>query len=348
MLKSRTTERSDGSLVPVRAGGTLPTDRAEGSSVPLVSAIVTSFNVRAYVSQAIESLLAQPYPNVELIVIDDGSTDGTAEIVDRFRSEPRVRVFHQENAGSAAARNAGARVARGTFLAFLDGDDVATEQRISAGVRALGNHPDAALAYGRIDLVDEQGLLLASRSNLSRYRSGWVANELRYRNFIPFSTITVRPGAFWALGGFDETVRSSEDWEFLFRLTCRYPVIFVDRRMVLYRVRRGSKTMDIKAKEQAIRAVQQKIFPTDRDGGTGHALPRLANACRWMGLAGTLVKIGEMFRASAFFLRAVCCHPAVLFLFRSEIRDGLARVVARRRSASDSQGQVVECSRESK
>ena len=293
---------------------------------PLVSAIVTAFNVERYVAETVESLLAQSYRHKELIVVNDGSTDGTAAVLEEFRFEPHVRILHQANGGSASARNAGARAASGEFLAFLDGDDVATARRIAAPVEALAHHAEIALAYGRIDLIDEGSRLLFSRSNPARYRRGWVAKHLRYRNFIPFSTITVRRDVFWQLGGFDEGIRSSEDWEFLFRLTSRYPVEFLNECLVRYRVRPDSKTMDVEAKERAIRAVQHKILCGPTSEGKPLPLPPLANACRWMGLAGTLIKRGELSRALRFFLRAVRCHPGVLLIFRSEILDGLRRL----------------------
>lgn len=296
---------------------------------PSVSVIVTAFNVEAYICETIDSILTQPVDDLEVIVVDDGSTDGTADVLGRYQRVRRVRVIRQPNAGSASARNTGARGAVGELLAFLDGDDVATERRIVAPVEALARGPDIALAYGRIDLINESGKVLVSRKNPARYRSGWVAKDLRYRNFIPFSTITVRRDVFWALGGFDESIRSSEDWEFLLRLASRHPVAFVDECLVRYRVRADSKTMDVEAKERAIRAVQERIFCNPPSSEKRRVLPPLADACRWMGLAGTLVKLGEMRRACRFFLRAVRCHPGVLVIFRSEIRDGLWRVLSR-------------------
>jgi len=292
---------------------------------PLVSIIVTAFNVQPYIAETIESILTQTYSHWELIVVNDGSTDGTAGVLERFRAEPRVRLLQQANGGSASARNAGARAARGEFLAFIDGDDVATPRRVGAPLEVLARRREVVLVYGRIDLIDERSEFLGSRRNPARYRSGWVADELRYRNFIPFSTITVRRDVFWQLGGFDESIRSSEDWEFLFRLATRFPVEFVDECLVLYRVRPGSKTMDVAAKERAIRAVQEKIFCGAHSLEIHGSVPPLADACRWMGLAGTLVKRGEMTRALRFAWKAVRCHPGVLFVFRCEIWDGLCR-----------------------
>ncbi len=328
--------RSAAEFIPPGAGaseaGPSGFEQQAPAREPLVSVVVTAFNLKRYVSQSIESILVQPYSTIEVIVVDDGSTDGTAEVLDQFQSEPRVRVIRQENGGSAVARNAGARLARGEFLAFLDGDDIATSRRIIAPVEALERDPDAALAYGRIDLVNEAGELIVTRKNPSRYRSGWVAKDLLYRNFIPFSTITLRRDVFGALGGFDETIRSSEDWELLLRLATRHRVVFVNECLACYRVRSGSKTMDVEAKERAIRAVQERVFGGAHPRRNGRSLPRLAEACRWMGLSGTLIKQGETRRALRFFSRALRCHPGVLFVYRSEIWDGLCRLAGPKQS----------------
>jgi glycosyltransferase involved in cell wall biosynthesis len=295
---------------------------AAGGAPPLISVIVTAYNLAPYLAATIESVLAQRYPEFEVIVVDDGSTDGSGSVAERFLSDKRVSVIRQCNGGSAVARNAGARRAQGEFLAFLDGDDVATPGRLEWAAREMMRRPEAALSYGRIALISEDDRLLQMRERPGRYRTGWVAKELRYRNFIPFSTIMVRKAAFEEVGGFDETIRSSEDWEFLWRLSNKYPVLFVDECLAHYRVRRAAKTMDLEAKANAYRAVQEKIF--------GGRAPALAAAARLAALASICLKRGERGRAAAFICRALVRHPGVAILFRSEIRERLDNLWRRR------------------
>jgi glycosyltransferase involved in cell wall biosynthesis len=293
----------------------------ENVGLPMVSVVVTAYNVRPFIAETLRSVISQPYSNFEVIVIDDGSTDGTAEILESWSSEPRVRIIRQANKGSSSARNAGARAAKGEFLAFIDGDDLATPQRLQSSIAALREYPDSALSYGRIDLIDETGHTL-SRRRSSRYRSGWIAGELRYRNFIPFSAITVRQCAFEQIGGFDESIRSSEDWEFLWRLATKFEVRFVDECLILYRVRAASKTMDIEAKAAAYRSIQERMFEGN--------IPRIALASGSIGLGSICLKRGEALRALSYFCRALAQHPGVAFLYRSEIYDRFTQFFLRR------------------
>lgn len=289
---------------------------------PRISAIVTAYNVAPYIAEAVQSLLEQRGVELEIIVVNDGSTDGTAGALESFAADPRVRIIAQRNSGSSAARNAGARAARGEFLAFLDGDDVALPDRCAASVRALERRSDAALAYGATDVVDERGALLSSRRRSSRYKSGSVAKILRYRNFIPFSTITVRTCAFFELGGFDETIPSSEDWDFAFRLSRRFAVVYVGQSLARYRVRRDAKTSNVDAKEAAYLAVQRRIFINYLGLS---ALPRLAHACRYAGLASIHLHRGDLRSAARLTLRSLGCDPLVVLVFRYEIFDMLNR-----------------------
>lgn len=282
----------------------------------MVSVVVTAYNVRAFIAETLRSVMSQPYANFEVIVVDDGSTDGTDRILESVSDDARISVIRQTNKGSSSARNAGARAAKGEFLAFIDGDDVATSHRLHSSIEALQQYPDSALSYGRIDLIDEAGKTL-SRRRSSRYRSGWVAGELRYRNFIPFSAITVKRKAFERVGGFDESIRSSEDWEFLWRLAKQYEFRFVDECLILYRIRQASKTMDLSAKAAAYRAIQERLFEGN--------IPRIALASGSIGLGSICLKRRELLRASTYFLRALVQHPGVALLYRSEIYDRLTQ-----------------------
>jgi glycosyltransferase involved in cell wall biosynthesis len=296
--------------------------KSDMAAPPRISAVITAYNLAPYLVATIESVLAQQYPDFEVIVVDDGSTDESAAIAERFVADRRVTVIRQRNAGSAAARNAGARRARGELVAFLDGDDLAAPGRLERTAAEMSRHPEAALGYGRITLISEDNRLLESRVRPGRYRTGWVAKELRYRNFIPFSTTMVRRTVFEELGGFDEAIRSSEDWEFLWRLSNKYPVLFIDACLAYYRIRREAKTMDLGAKARAYQAVQEKIFKG--------RIPALAVAARLAGLASICLRRGERGRAAGFLCRAILRHPGVAILLRSEIRERLENLRPRR------------------
>ncbi|MDO5728176.1 MAG: glycosyltransferase [Actinomycetaceae bacterium] len=124
-------------------------------SQPLVSVVVPVYNVEDYVSTCVDSLLSQTYPNLEILLVDDGSTDKSGSIIDTF-SDPRLRVFHQENGGLSSARNFGLEHANGEFLCFVDSDDVVREDFVESMLNvALVNDCDLVIC-DLIGFVDEQ------------------------------------------------------------------------------------------------------------------------------------------------------------------------------------------------
>lgn len=120
---------------------------------PLVSILMPAYNAEAFIGQAIQSVLAQSYPNWELLVVDDGSTDGTASVLDEF-SDPRIRRFRQPNGGIGSARNLGLSQVRGDFLAFLDSDDVLPSESIASRLRVLLEDQDVDIADGSVHVMD--------------------------------------------------------------------------------------------------------------------------------------------------------------------------------------------------
>src|ERR1700674_4372378 len=142
------------------------------TSAPLVSAVITAYNNEATIGAAIESFLHQEFADREIIVVDDGSRDGTRREVERYGDA--VRLICQQNGGSARARNTGIRNARGKYLAFLDGDDVAVPERLQWQVAALDTQPNTGLVYGNVYLMDAQGQNVRLRWGTGRYKSGKV------------------------------------------------------------------------------------------------------------------------------------------------------------------------------
>jgi len=176
---------------------------------PTVSVVIAAYNAERWIAEAIQRVLGQDYPVLEVIVVDDGSTDATREAIAPFR-EP-VRYVFQENAGSAAARNHGIRLARGELVAFLDADDRWLPGKLAAQV-----DPDCGWCYTDAWLVDASTQSKKVRlSQLAAIPEGWVLEALLLSNFVPFSSALVRREALDAVGGFREGPdrRISEAWE---------------------------------------------------------------------------------------------------------------------------------------
>ncbi|HVM38991.1 MAG TPA: glycosyltransferase [Sphingomicrobium sp.] len=192
-------------------------DAAAQSDLPLVSVVVPTYNRAEYIVETIESVLQQTYPNIEIIVIDDGSTDDTAEVIRPFA--PRIRYVWQDNAERGASRNHGLRLASGKYIAFLDSDDVWVASKVEAAVAFLEANPHVGLVYTDAVQIDSNGkelrLLRASGP------SGRVTGKLLENNFVSIGTHMARTEVVREIGGFREErqLSGSEDWEMWVRLS---------------------------------------------------------------------------------------------------------------------------------
>jgi len=184
------------------------------SADPAITVIVPTYNRADLIGETLESVAAQTFTDWECIVVDDGSTDNTREVVERFIArDPRFRYVRQENSSAASARNHGVRLARGEFIAFLDSDDLFTPDRLEWQIAALRNEPRAVLAYGQTYNFrtghESEGKLY--QANRPKKPSGWAFEQL-----IACSSIyspMVRASVVRELGGFDLSLPSAEDWD---------------------------------------------------------------------------------------------------------------------------------------
>jgi glycosyltransferase involved in cell wall biosynthesis len=209
-----------------------------------VSVVIPAYNAERYVAETIESVLAQTHAAREIIVVDDGSTDDTRRVLERFGDA--IRYQHQPNGGPARARNAGIKVARGELIAFCDADDLWLPNKLELQLARLAERPKALLVHSlAYELNSEMGQRLLRTPEASDY-SGECFDRLFHGNRITFSTVLVRKAALDEVGGFDESIRqaSVEDYDLLLRLAERYPLAVVARPLVDYRVHAANASSD--------------------------------------------------------------------------------------------------------
>ncbi len=205
-----------------------------GSISPGISVIIPAYNYAHYLPCAIDSVLRQDYPNFELIVVDDGSTDNTDEVIARY-PEP-VRRVYQKNAGLLAARNTGIRHATFPLVCFLDADDALAPSLLHKAVNALASLPDSfAIVAFRTQLMDVDGKLLPTKT-----LTGNRGEEIRGRDIILKSRygttgLLARREIFEPNGWFDETLRSSEDRDMWIRLASHHRIFLHGERLALIR-----------------------------------------------------------------------------------------------------------------
>jgi len=239
---------------------------------PLLSAILPVYNREAVVARAIESVLAQSHRPHELIVVDDGSTDGTPRVLERFGSD--VSVVNQAHAGPYVARNRGLRHAKGELIAFIDSDDAWLPDRIAAQL-PLMRRPEVGLVFGDAVWRFADGLSSRSCFRASPPRRGRVMRDFAWGNFVPTSTVLVRRRCLEEAGGFSEAETLSADYLMWFRIAQRHAVDYVDAPVAEYAVHSGGISADLgRSIEARIRLFRDELALTS-DPDTHDVLRRL-------------------------------------------------------------------------
>ena len=203
----------------------------------MVSVIIPSFNHARYLRECVDSVLAQDHPLLEVIVVDDGSTDASLDILRSYGS--RIRLLQQQGGRQARARNLALGVARGQFIAFLDSDDRYRPGRLSAAVAAFQAQPQAALVWADHVLIDEQGV--AQREVRWTPREPDFRRELIAGNPICNATATVRRSVLDEIGGFDERVPRVCDGAAWYQIAARgHAFVHLPQQVLDYRLHGGN------------------------------------------------------------------------------------------------------------
>jgi GT2 family glycosyltransferase len=213
-------------------------------AAPKVSVVVPTFNIARYVGDCLASVRAQTLSDWECIVVDDGSTDATAQRI-RQDADPRIKLIEQSNKGVSTARNLGLASARGTYLLFLDGDDLLHPQALSRLSAHLDAHPQAVAAYGTVWAIFEDGSSYPQKPLHRRtFASGDVLERIIRENFLLVGMTLLRTRAARELGGFNTHLRLSEDWDFWCRLAAcgEFGFIGTQPQVSYLRVRTGSSS----------------------------------------------------------------------------------------------------------
>ncbi|MBT3067037.1 glycosyltransferase [Rhodoferax sp. U11-2br] len=216
---------------------------------PLVSVILPAYNAQVHIAQAVDSVLTQDYTNLELLVIDDGSTDGTAD--HPCLQDPRIRVLRQHNAGPASARNLGLTQAKGELIAFIDADDLWLTGKLSLQVAYLRDHPEISIVFGGFqrwlaspDKRFEVPLCprIESTSQALAQPSGWLYTDLLLDSVVHIITAMVRRSVFDTVGVFDTRLPTGEDYDFWLRASRQFKLDQLAQTVACYRIHAGSLT----------------------------------------------------------------------------------------------------------
>lgn len=273
----------------------------------LVSIVIPAYNAAGTLRATVESALTQSYRPIEIVVVDDGSRDSTAAVVESF-GEP-VRLVRQANGGAAAARNRGIEEARGEFIAFLDSDDLWVPDKLARQIAYFDVHPEVGAQQCGARFVDDAMRTLEVRSYNDDGDSLWDA--LHFRNMPAIlSALIVRRSCLDCIGGFDTSLEILEEWDMAIKTARHCALAGIPDPLVLYRVHRGNRSRNVDIHVVPGKRVLDRLFEDPE-------LPqRIARNRRR--IYGTLYRMlaGGYFRArqplslARWAIRAVATDPA--------------------------------------
>jgi glycosyltransferase involved in cell wall biosynthesis len=289
----------------------------------LVSVVITSYNYGRFLDGAIESVLAQTYAPIEVVVVDDGSTDETADVAHRYAARG-VRYVRTENSGAAKARNTGLAATEGPIVAFLDADDVFLPDKLDRQIAHMRAHPEVALVASHAYACDER-MERESVVHAAEYPSRWMLERLLIHNVVLNPTcVLVRRPALEAVGGFSE-IPKWEDWDTWLRISKLYPLGFLPE--VLANVRRHHRGLSPQDGYEHLvldRAILDRHIGDVEPGWKRRLLCRRARSVSYFHFARLMVDI-DRDAARTYSVRALLLDPTVL------TRRKVASVVRTRR-----------------
>lgn len=288
-------------------------------SAPLVSVIVPAFNCEKYISEALDSIIRQDYPAMEILVVDDGSTDSTPEILQSYADT--VTILQQINSGSAVARNRGMQTANGKYVAFLDSDDIWLEGKLRSQVDFLEEnseygavftdwvcwHPDNSGNFQRRRFEEEEPIL-------KRSFSGWLFKDLVDDCIMWTGTVLIRREVYEKIGLFDRTLRRGQDYDYWLRIAEHFQAHKLDRVYAVYRMHDESITHKPKPINYQYRVLAAAISNHRQSSGNPQYLERrfvegrLAKCC--FTFAYQHYHAGSTWEALKSFLLSLRYNPA--------------------------------------
>lgn len=277
-------------------------------TAPLVSVVIATYNYGEYLAGAIESALGQTLTDIEVIVVDDGSTDDTLQVLDRYRDDRRVRVVQLDHSGQPAAKNAGIRQCRGEFVAFLDADDLWLPTKLEKQISLFRGDPELGVIHCRFQPMDEHGRLLMIMEERPMYR-GWVLDKFILKPFVCFSSSMIRRTTLTELGCFDESLPLAIDYDLWLRASVRYRFDHLDERLVLYRSGHANLSRRLGERLECVRRIRRRaIADLESSGQLSASLRRLVWADHYTDTASIHAADGVM-KAIAWYSRALAIRP---------------------------------------
>ena len=201
---------------------------------PLVSVVLPTYNCARFLPESVGAVLSQTYTHYEVIVVDDGSTDNTKDVLNPFMQKIRY-IKLEQNKGLPVARNTGIQSARGKYVAFIDADDLWLPEKLQTDIEYFETHPEVSMVYSKHINIDEKGRVV-NGSVKKQLPSGNVFTQLfSEQNFVIASSVVVRKNVFETTGLFDEQLFNCQDWDLWLRIAFHFQVAGINKPLVKYR-----------------------------------------------------------------------------------------------------------------
>lgn len=272
----------------------------------LVTVVIPTYNRRQFIGETVDSVLAQTYRDLEVIVVDDGSTDGTEDLLkERYGNEPRFRYIWQENAERAVARNTGIKAARGEFVAFLDSDDLWLPAKLELQIQYFARDSQLVMVHTGFSSLYENGTTVSLILENKIYRQRNIFGQMVFENFVSSPTPLVRRWVLDSIGGFNEDRQliCFEDWELWIRIASLGPVGYVPESMAIRRLHDGNteKTLTPMLYCHFMRTILQTLDQSQRAVAASFAGRRF-----WREIRLTIQK-HDINTACAYFRSGLAC-----------------------------------------
>lgn len=281
---------------------------------PPVSVIIPNYNYACYLREAIDSALNQTYRNIEIIVVDDGSQDNSAEVLESYSD--KIKFIQQQNQGVSAARNVGFQASSGDYIAFLDADDVWLPQKIEKQIKRFLDDVELGLVHVGLEDIDADGNKLKIHVD---GLEGWVSQELLlFKRPVILgggSGMLIPRKIFEETGGFDLQLSTSADWDIFYQISSRYQVGFVPEILMKYRVHDSNMHSNIPRMEREMMIGYKKAFSETSD--KVQSIKRTAYGNLHQVLAGSYFRAGQYSAFAKHALRSIRLTPTNFIYFAS-------------------------------
>lgn len=226
-----------------------------------ISVVIPSYNHEKFIAAAIQSVLVQTYQDFEIIVVDDGSTDGSIEQIQTF-SDPRIKlILHKKNRGAAAAMRTGLGRAKGEYIAILNSDDVFLPEKLEKQVKMLDNTPQYAAVFSYVELIDEYGHQFTNQNHTyykkfeqqNRDRYQWLNYFFYHGNALCHPSVLIRKSCYDKIGLYDERFAQLPDFDFWIRFCLKYELYIIPEKLVKFRIRSDEKNASAGTKQNIVR-----------------------------------------------------------------------------------------------